>query len=94
MPTLAPESERKPGKIWKLLRALHGLRRSPQIFQDHFAAELEKMGFRRLISDPQLFIHEKLQVYLLAHVDDMMIAGTHMDVEKVVGMLSDIFKTK
>ena len=91
---LPPESERKPGKIWKLLRALYGLRRSPQFFQDHFAAELEKMGCRRLISDPQLFIHEKLQVYLLAHVDDMMIAGTHVNVEKVVEMPNDIFKIK
>ena len=91
---MPPESERKPGKIWKLLRALYGLRRSPQFFQDHFAAELEKMGFRRLLSDPQLFIHEELQVYLLAHVDDMMIAGTHVNVEKVVKMLDDIFKIK
>ena len=88
------ESERKPGMVWKLLRALYGLRRSPQFFQDHFAVELEKIGFRRLLSDPQLFCSEGLQVYLLAHVDDMMIAGTRENVKKVVKKLNEIFKIK
>ena len=80
--------------VWKLLRALYGLRRSPQFFQDHFAAELEKIGFRRLLSDPQLFYSEGLQMFLLAHVDDMMIAGTHENVEQVVEKVNVIFKIK
>lgn len=91
---LPPESERRPGKVWKLLRALYGLRRSPQYFQDHFAGELEKLGFRRLLSDPQLFYNKNLEIYLMAHVDDMMIAGSHKNVEKVVKELNGIFKIK
>jgi hypothetical protein len=66
---LPPQSERVKGKVWRLLRSLYGLRRSPQRFQEHFAQVLKEAGFRRLISDPQMYIHETMDAMIVAHVD-------------------------
>ncbi|CAE8693048.1 unnamed protein product, partial [Polarella glacialis] len=53
-----PATERKPGKVWKLAKALYGLRQSPQLFQQFLADQLAHLGWRRLITEPQLFVHE------------------------------------
>ena len=89
-----PEGEQKPGVVWRLERALYGLRRSPQFFQEHFAKELAKIGFTRLLSDPQVFTHRKMGVYLMAHADDMMIAAKSDAMIEVVKRLDSIFKIK
>ena len=91
---LPPETERKPGMVWKLHRALYGLRRSPQLFQEHFAHELEARGFRRLLSDPQVYVHEQTQSLISAHVDDMMIAARPECMKEVTGLIDDAFKIK
>ena len=55
---IPPATENAKGKVWRLLRSLYGLRKSPQRFQEHFAVMMRSIGFRRLLADPQIFYHE------------------------------------
>ncbi|CAE8598018.1 unnamed protein product, partial [Polarella glacialis] len=68
-----PATERKPGKVWKLAKALYGLRQSPQLFQQFLADQLAHLGWRRLITEPQLFVHEPTGAMATIHADDMLL---------------------
>ena len=90
-----PRSRRgKKGKVWQLLRSLYGLRRSPQRFQEHFATVLKEAGFRRLLSDPQMYVHEETGAIIVAHVDDLMITTPEDVLPKVQEQLDKAFKVK
>ena len=61
--------------LWKLNKAMCGLRQSPQLCQSHFASVIVKLGFRRCKSDSNLYCHMSRDLYLLAYVDDLLVAG-------------------
>eukprot|EP00972_Heterocapsa_arctica_P049582 7297611-Heterocapsa_arctica.AAC.1 len=48
-----PPNFRRPGVVWRLGKALYGLRKSPQLFQEHFATRVGVVGWHRLVADPQ-----------------------------------------
>ncbi|CAE7220981.1 RE1 [Symbiodinium natans] len=73
--------------LWKLKKALYGLKHSPKLWQEHFASVMKKNGFRRVKSDPNLYVHETKQLYVLAYVDDLMFFGSKPDVELSVAEL-------
>ena len=70
---LPPTTGRRPGHVWRLWRALYGLRRAPQYFQEHFAKKLLTIGYKRSVADPQLFVHPLMGVLIVAHVGDLLI---------------------
>ena len=70
--------------LWKLKRALYGLRNSPKLWQQHFAACMEKYGFARMKSDPNLYVHSTKKLYVLAYVDDLMFFGSKPDIDLCV----------
>ena len=70
--------------LWKLKRALYGLRNSPKLWQQHFAACMEKYGFMRMKSDPNLYVHSTKKLYVLAYVDDLMFFGSKPDIDPCV----------
>ena len=61
--------------LWRLNRALYGLRQSPRLWQDHYASVMERLGFRRCKSDSNLYCHKSRSLYVLAYVDDLLIVG-------------------
>ena len=61
--------------LWRLNRAMYVLKRSPQLWQSHFAAVMRKLGFRRCKSDSNLYCHSSKNLYVLAYVDDLLIVG-------------------
>ena len=75
------------GVLWKLKRALYGLRNAPKLWQEHFAACMKKNGFERMKSDPNLYVHKEKRLYVLAYVDDLMFFGSKPDVELCVQQL-------
>ena len=77
-----PATEKVPGKVWRLQRSLYGLRRSPQRFQEHFAQQLQSIGFRRLLADPQLYVHEQTGALVVAHVDDLLVTADEKDIDR------------
>jgi hypothetical protein len=45
--------------VWKLKRALYGLKKSPRLWQDHFATVMKKLNSSRMMSDPNLYVHNQ-----------------------------------
>ena len=72
------------GVLWKLRKALYGLGNSPKLWQTHFASVMAKDGFKRMKSDPSLYVHESKRLYVLACVDDLMFFGQKHEVDSMV----------
>jgi hypothetical protein len=58
------------GKVWKLKRALYGLKDAPRAYFMHTKGKLEELGFRQSDADPCLFISPT--VICLIYVDDAL----------------------
>ena len=70
--------------VWKLKRALYGLKNSPRLWQDHFASVMKKLNFDRMKSDPNLYVHKTKRLYVLTYVDDLMFFGNRSDIDMVM----------
>jgi hypothetical protein len=57
-------------KVWKLKRALYGLKDAPRAYFMHTKGKLEELGFRQSDADPCLFISPT--VICLIYVDDAL----------------------
>ena len=69
---IKPPSTEGAATMWRLKKALYGLRESPRLFQQHLAAVAEQCGWVRGKIDPQLYYHEKTgasspTIYSLPH---------------------------
>ena len=72
-----PTTHRSPGRIWRLHRALYGLRKAPHHFQEWLVSVLvEKLGFECSRVDPSIFVNMKMREYMCVHVDDPLAVGT------------------
>ena len=76
------------GVLWKLKKALYGLKNSPKLWQDHFANVMKKLDFVRCKSDANSYKHEDCQLYVLCYVDDLLIVGNKDKVMSTFNMLS------
>ena len=63
------------GVLWRLRRALYGLRNSPKLWQDHFASVMLTLGFQRLKADPNFYVKHSSRLYVLCYVDDLLVVG-------------------
>jgi hypothetical protein len=73
------------GKVWRLHKAIYGLKQAARAWYMKFKAALVKAGFAVSQADPTLFVltHGSTRSYLLMYVIDALIAGTHDCVEIV-----------
>jgi hypothetical protein len=58
------------GKVWKLKRALYGLKDAPRAYFMHIKSKLEELDFRQSDADPCLFISPT--GICLIYVDDAL----------------------
>ena len=63
------------GVLWRLRKALYGLKNSPKLWQDHFASVLERLNFIRCKTDANLYRHQDEELYVLCYVDDLLVFG-------------------
>ena len=64
--------------IMRLRKCIYGLPQASRYFNDHLSATLLSNGFKRLISDPQIYIEviDDKKVICSTHVDDLLCAAT------------------
>ena len=74
------------GFLWKLKRALYGLRISPNAWQNHFADVVAKLGLNRSMYDPNVYF--TLGLLVLVHVDDLILLGEPKIVQQFILDLS------
>ena len=87
-----PELEQNPDVLWKLRKALYGLKTSPKLWQQHLSSKLEELGLRKNRADPCMFMGEKLLV--MTYVDDLLIVGEKQEQESFLAKLSAQFPLK
>ena len=61
--------------VWKVRKAMLGLRRSPWRWQEHLSSKLKENGFVQDERDPCSFVHTELDICIGVHVDDMLAVG-------------------
>ena len=64
--------------IMRLRKCIYGLPQASRYFNDHLSATLLSDGFKRLISDPQIYIKQftDKKIICSTHVDDLLCAAT------------------
>ena len=72
------------GRIWRLNKALYGLRDSPKLFYEDVSSLLISKGYRRCDNDPCMFVKKDDRGILMAviHVDDFAIASDSEDMHE------------
>lgn len=75
-----------PHTVCHLKKALYGLKQAPRAWHTKLKTALQRMGFSASETDPGLFIKnmEEDNVYILAYVDDILIAAKSKDSVKTV----------
>ena len=75
------ESEKFPNHVFKLDKALHGLKQAPRAWYKCLSNFLLKNGFRRGKVDNTLFLKSKGEHLLIVqvYVDDIISGATHND---------------
>ena len=84
-------------RVYKLSKALYGLRESPRDWYECFDEYVMKLGFRKSNVELCLYIHGKDEdmVYLLIYVDDLLICGKDgKKIQRIKKLLSYRFKMK
>ena len=69
--------------IWKLLKAIYGLRSSPKAWQNHLAEVLQQLGLQRSTAEPNIFMTPTRDCYILVYVDDLLFLGEQQVVDKL-----------
>ena len=62
--------------VWKVRKAILGLRTSPRDWQEHLSSKLKEHGFIQDGRHPCLFANTELDICIGVHVDDMLAVGS------------------
>ena len=68
--------------LWKLHKAMYGLRTSPKAWQEHLAQVLKDLGLQRLVSEPNVYKNILGTLFIMAYVDDLLFSGVDEEVTK------------
>jgi hypothetical protein len=71
--TTCPPGYGMPGKVWKLIKALYGLRKSPKLWFDELVSFLQNLGFSHCPDEPCILINNETGLILFLYVDDLLI---------------------
>ena len=85
-------------KIWKLKKAIYGLKQSGRQWNEELNKYLTKIGYKRTISEPCIYLKrnklKKLTSILAVYVDDILLAGFNKDIETTKKLIKNKFKIK
>ena len=84
-----------PGEVLQIRRSLYGLKQAARDWHEKCVAELKKLGFQQMPSDPCLLRHPTRNIVLLVYVDDVGIGARSLDqVEWFKKEFGKVFKIK
>ena len=86
----SPEGYQKPGKVWKLNKAIYGLKQSPRLWYFHRTKALNNMNLTVTDFDPYILVSKDL--YCCIYVDDILIARKSNLVNQCIEQLQSSFK--
>ncbi|XP_053235887.1 uncharacterized protein LOC128409424 [Podarcis raffonei] len=92
-----PGFEEENGAVWRLRKAVYGLKQSGRCWNQCLNEALVKLGFKRSVADPCLYTKGTGNKYLmlLIFVDDLLVAGSSTDeIQKLTSQLEKRFKFK
>ena len=69
-------------KLWRLRKAMYGLRSSPKAWQDYLPQVLQELRFKRVKSEPNVYTSPTRNCYIMVYVDDLLIKGDPTTVNK------------
>ncbi|PKU78146.1 putative mitochondrial protein [Dendrobium catenatum] len=71
------EDSAYPNHVYRLRKAIYGLRQAPRQWYTTFTSYLLKLGFTHSQADPSLLLlhRDRIQIYLLVYVDDILLTG-------------------
>ena len=71
--------------VWKLNKAIYGLRSSPKAWQNHLAETLQQLGTKRLAASKraQRLQDSNRHAFILVYVDDLLFLGDPTVVNKL-----------
>jgi hypothetical protein len=71
--TACPPGYGQPGKVWRLLKALYGLRKSPKLWFNELVSFLRSLGFEYCPDEPCILINQDTHLILFLYVDDLLV---------------------
>ena len=74
--------------VWKVRKAMLGLRTSPRLGQEHLSGKLKEPGFGQIERAPCLFVNTELDICIGVHVDAMLAVGPTKLTKNVLHELS------
>ena len=78
--------------MWRLERALSGVRDASRLRHEHFADVLTpRHGFTRSEAQPTRFVHLVRYVFNAVHIDDLIMARSSSQLQEVVSMMEQCF---
>jgi hypothetical protein len=82
--------------VCKLRKTLYGLKQAPRAWYFRLKDELAKLGFHPSGADASLYIRKEKEgvTYILAHVDDMLVAGKKAATQQIKEYLSKVFQIR
>jgi len=84
-----PQLELGAAFVWKLDKALYGLRVAAKAFQQYLCQILTSLGFAEAMVSPSVFFREKDGMMVTVHVDDPMIAGRRCDIDRLIALIGE-----
>ena len=84
-PNLLQEGRRV---VWKVRKAVLGLRTSPRRWQEHLSGKLKERGFIQDERDPCLFVNAEKDICMGVHADDMLAVGPSEITKKLLEALA------
>ena len=71
----SPPGYQELGRVWKLKRALYGLRTAPKAWFNELTVFLSSRGFKPCPDEPCIFINEDSGLIIFFYVDDFLFIG-------------------
>lgn len=78
-----PQGFKQLGKVWKLNKALYGLKISPKLWFDELSKFLISLGYESCSDEPCLVINHQNGIMIFFYVDDFLLIGPPSKLQEI-----------